>query len=306
MISVTRVTKKYGKRLAVHDMTFEVAAGRVTGFVGPNGAGKSTTMRMMVGLTRPDSGTVRYDGVSYTDLRHPARVVGSVLDARCMHPGRTAREHLRATAALSGIAPRRVDEVLADVGLETAAEQRAGGFSLGMKQRLALAGALLGDPQVLLLDEPSNGLDPDGIRWLRSYLADFADGGVTVFVSIHLIAELAMFAHDLVVVGGGRLIAADSVAAINGRRGTTVLVEATDTAGLIAALAAYNISGEVDGHRLTIAGSTRDAVSRVAFDSGIRLLEITEHVRTLEDNLLDMTSATAEFASATITSGMTR
>ena len=156
-------------------MTFDIAAGRVTGFVGPNGAGKSTTMRMMVGLTRPDQGDVRYHGISYTRLHQPARVVGSVLDARCMHPGRTARNHLRAIAALSAIPTRRVDEVLAQVGLESAADQRAGSFSLGMRQRLALAGALLGEPEVLLLDEPSNGLDPDGIRWLRNTLSEFAN-----------------------------------------------------------------------------------------------------------------------------------
>ena len=177
-------------------------------------------MRMMVGLTRPDRGEVRYDGVRYTDLRHPARLVGAVLDARCMHPGRTARNHLRAMAALSGIPAGRVEEVLAEVGLETAADQRAGGFSLGMRQRLALAGALLGDPQVLLLDEPSNGLDPDGIRWLRNHLSDFAGRGGTVFVSSHLISELSMFADDLVVVGGGKLLAAETVEAITARQAT--------------------------------------------------------------------------------------
>ena len=188
MISVSRIAKRYGSRVAVDDMTFNVASGRVTGFVGPNGAGKSTTMRMMVGLARPDRGDVRYDGTNFTDLRNPARVVGSVLDARCTHPGRTARNHLRALAALSSLSADRVDAVLADVGLESAANQRSGGFSLGMRQRLALAGALLGDPEVLLLDEPSNGLDPDGIRWLRTYLVGFAERGGTVFVSSHLIA----------------------------------------------------------------------------------------------------------------------
>jgi ABC-2 type transport system ATP-binding protein len=206
MITVANLSKHYGTRTAVDDLSFEVAAGRVTGFVGPNGAGKSTTMRMMVGLTRPDAGEVRYDGIRYSDLRDPARMVGAVLDARCMHPGRSARDHLRATAALSAIELSRSDDVLAEVGLESVADQRAGGFSLGMRQRLALAGALLGQPQVLLLDEPSNGLDPDGIRWLRDRLRAFADAGGTVFVSSHLIAELEMFADDLVVVGGGRRI----------------------------------------------------------------------------------------------------
>ena len=222
MITVSNLTKRYGSRVAVSDMTFDVAPGRVTGFVGPNGAGKSTTMRMMVGLTRPDHGDVRYHGVSYTRMQHPTRVVGSVLDAGAMHPGRTAREHLRAMAALSSIAARRVDEVLHEVGLDTAADQRAGGFSLGMRQRLALAGALLGEPDVLLLDEPSNGLDPDGIRWLRNRLRSFADAGGTVFVSSHLIAELARLADDLVVVGAGRLIAAQSVDAITSRTGRSL------------------------------------------------------------------------------------
>src|SRR5215217_5145852 len=224
MITVTALSKQYGNRLAVDDLSFEVAAGRVTGFVGPNGAGKSTTMRMMVGLTRPGGGDVRYSGVHYGELKNPARTVGSVLDARCMHPGRTARNHLRATAALSGIAVRRVEAVLAEVGLESAADQRAGKFSLGMRQRLALAGALLGEPEILLLDEPSNGLDPDGIRWLRDHLSAFARRGGTVFVSSHLIAELAMFADDLVVIGAGQLLAAEPVEATMARGGATVVV----------------------------------------------------------------------------------
>lgn len=238
MITVSGLTKQYGDRTAVDDLSFTVAAGRVTGFVGPNGAGKSTTMRMMVGLTRPDAGEVRYDGARYTDLRQPARMVGAVLDARSVHPARTARHHLRAMAAMSDIPAERVEAVLAEVGLESAVDQKAGGFSLGMRQRLALAGALLGDPQVLLLDEPSNGLDPDGIRWLRNHLRGFAERGGTVFVSSHLIGELGMFADDLVVVGAGRLLAADTVDALT-------------------------------------AGS-----------------------RTLEESLLDLTSAYAEFASA--------
>jgi ABC-2 type transport system ATP-binding protein len=222
MINVTGLTKHYGERRAVDDLSFELEAGRVTGFVGPNGAGKSTTMRMMVDLARPDRGEVRYDGVRHVDLAHPARTVGSVLDARCMHPGRTARNHLRATAALSNIPTSRVDDVLADVGLESVADERSGGFSLGMRQRLALASALLGDPRVLLLDEPSNGLDPDGIRWLRNRLRSFADAGGTVFVSSHLIAELAKFADDLVVVGAGRLIAAETVESVTSRTGMSL------------------------------------------------------------------------------------
>jgi ABC-2 type transport system ATP-binding protein len=297
MITVTGLTKQYGKRLAVDDLSFEVAAGRVTGFVGPNGAGKSTTMRMMVGLTRPGRGDVRYAGVHYRDLRHPARTVGSVLDARCMHAGRTARNHLRAAAALSGIPARRVSEVLAEVGLESAADKRAGKFSLGMRQRLALAGALLGNPPVLLLDEPSNGLDPDGIRWLRDYLSDFAARGGTVFVSSHLISELSMFAHNLVVVGGGRLLTAESVGAITARNDVCVIVETPHPVELAALLAAHGHTVEEGAERLVVRGTTRAVVSQIAFDSGIRVLELTETSRSLEDSLLDMTRSSAEFAS---------
>lgn len=298
MITVSGLTKHYGKRLAVHDLTFEVAPGRVTGFVGPNGAGKSTTMRMMVGLTRPDHGEIRYDGVAYPDLKNPARIVGSVLDARCMHPGRTARNHLKATAALSGVPAGRVQQVLAEVGLETAADQRAGGFSLGMRQRLALAGALLGEPQVLLLDEPSNGLDPDGIRWLRTYLREFADLGGTVFVSSHLIAELSMFADDLVVVGGGRLLAAESVASITARSGITVIVQTPHQRELIQLLAERGIPCEVTDGRVRVHGTTRAVVSQLAYDHQLQIVELTETSVSLEDTLLDLTSASAEFASA--------
>jgi ABC-2 type transport system ATP-binding protein len=298
MITVSGITKQYGSRTAVDDLTFEVAAGRVTGFVGPNGAGKSTTMRMMVGLTRPDRGEVRYDGTRHADLRHPARVVGSVLDARCMHPGRTARRHLQATAAVSGIAAHRADEVLAEVGLESAADQRAGGFSLGMRQRLALAGALLGEPEVLLLDEPSNGLDPDGIRWLRTYLGDFADQGGTVFVSSHLIGELEMFADDLVVVGRGKLLAAEPLAAITARSEVTVVAQTPQPAELATLLTAQGLAVDIEGERLDVRGTTTAAVSQLAFDHAIRLVELTETGRSLEDSLLDLTGASAEFASA--------
>jgi ABC-2 type transport system ATP-binding protein len=298
MINVSGVTKRYGNRTAVDDLTFTVAAGRVTGFVGPNGAGKSTTMRMMVGLTPSDAGEVRFDGVRYTDLRHPARMVGAVLDARCMHPGRTARNHLRAMAAMSGIPAGRVEQVLAEVGLESATEQRAGGFSLGMRQRLALAGALLGDPQMLLLDEPSNGLDPDGIRWLRNHLTDFAQRGGTVFVSSHLIGELSLFADDLVVVGGGKLLAAETVAAITARQAVTVVVETPQPADLVRVLASPDVTVEANGDCLVIRGTTKATVSQVAFENGIRLIELSESSQSLEESLLDMTAAAAEFTAA--------
>jgi len=298
MITVSGVTKRYGKRVVVDDLTFAVAAGRVTGFVGPNGAGKSTTMRMMVGLTRPDRGEVRYDGVPYSVLRNPAQVVGAVLDAQSMHPGRTGRDHLRALAATTGVGTDRVDAVLTDVGLETAADRRTGGYSLGMRQRLALAAALLGNPRVLLLDEPSNGLDPDGIRWLRTYLADFAQRGGTVFVSSHLIGELHMFADDLVVVGSGRLLAADSVAAITSRTGVGVTVTTPHAGELARILAQNDLAVERTGDRLLVHDTTTAAVSQLAFDHQLRIVALAETAQSLEDSLLELTAPTAQFASA--------
>ncbi len=298
MITVTGLTKHYGDRVVVDDMTFDIAAGRVTGFVGPNGAGKSTTMRMMVGLTRPDHGDVRYHGLTYTQMLHPAHVVGSVLDARCIHPGRTARNHLRAISALSAVPVRRVDEVLGEVGLETVADQRAGSFSLGMQQRLALAGALLSEPEVLLLDEPSNGLDPDGIRWLRQSLSAFAAQGGTVFVSSHLIGELEMFADDLIVVGGGKLLAAESVADALRRGQSTVSVQTPQAAELAHLLSVIGVAVDVSGERLSIRGATTETVSQLAYDHRIHIVEIAERSRSLEEILLDMTGSATEFASA--------
>ncbi|QXC60658.1 ATP-binding cassette domain-containing protein [Aquihabitans sp. G128] len=298
MINVTALTKRYDDRTAVDDLTFTVADGRITGFVGPNGAGKSTTMRMMLGLTRPDHGEVHYGDVRYADLRHPARLVGAVLDPRCMHPGHSARNHLRAMAALSALPAARIDQVLAEVGLESVAGQRTGGFSLGMRQRLALAGALLGDPQVLLLDEPSNGLDPDGIRWLRNHLTDFAGRGGTVFVSSHLIGELSLFADDLVVVGGGKLLAADTVTALTARSTGSVVAETTQPTELARVLTEAHATVEVTGARLSIRGADKATVSELAFEHGIRLVELSEVAPSLEDTLLDLTGASAEYASA--------
>ncbi|MCU1399881.1 MAG: transporter related protein [Acidimicrobiales bacterium] len=298
MITVSSLTKQYGTRTAVDDLSFDVAAGRVTGFVGPNGAGKSTTMRMMVGLTRPDRGDTTYRGVSYSRLQHPARVVGTVLDARSMHPGRTARNHLAAAAALAAIPARRVEEVLSEVGLDSAADLRTGGFSLGMRQRLALAGALLAEPEVLLLDEPSNGLDPDGIRWLRNSLSAFADNGGTVFVSSHLIAELAMFADDLIVVGAGRLLAAEPVTTTLARGESTVSVRSPQAAELGRLLERHGINAEAGADALAVSGTTTAAVSQIAFDNRIQITEITETRRSLEEILLDITSSSAQFAAA--------
>jgi ABC-2 type transport system ATP-binding protein len=295
MIRVTDLTKRFGDRIAVDGLTFEVAAGRVTGFVGPNGAGKSTTMRAMVGLTHPDHGDVRYDGRRYDQLEAPATVVGAVLDSRCAHPGRTARAHLQATAAMSGIAVERVDVALASVGLTSVADQRAGGFSLGMRQRLALASALLGDPSVLLLDEPANGLDPDGIRWLRAFLRGFADRGGTVLVSSHLIAELAQFVDDLVVIGNGRLLASSPLEQFMTAGDPLVVVESPDADTLTDLLLQADIDARSTGPRISVRGATRDDVSRIAFEHRIRLVELSEQAVALEDQLLALTSTATEF-----------
>jgi ABC-2 type transport system ATP-binding protein len=255
-------------------------------------------MRMMVGLTRPSQGDIRYHGVRYTDLKEPTRVVGSVLDARCMHPGRTARHHLQAMAAIGGIPAGRVDEALMEVGLEPVADQRAGEFSLGMRQRLALAGALLGGPEALLLDEPSNGLDPEGIRWLREYLIGFSRRGGTVFISSHLIAELEMLADDLVVVGAGKLLAAVPVAELTGQGAPMVVVQTPEPEVLLRVLIEHGYAVEHNGDRLQIRGASRDAVAQIAFDHRVQVLELAEVSRSLEDTLLDITSASARFTHA--------
>jgi ABC-2 type transport system ATP-binding protein len=212
MIEVRDLTKRYGPTLAVDALSFDVRPGVVTGFLGANGSGKSTTMRLILGLDAPDRGRARIGGRPFRDLRWPLREVGALLEARAFHPGRSARDHLAALAASNGIARRRVDEVLDAVGLTSAARRRAGKFSLGMAQRLSLAAALLGDPPVLLLDEPVNGLDPAGIHWIRDLLSSLAAEGRTVFVSSHLISEMALMAERLVVIGQGRLLADTSVA----------------------------------------------------------------------------------------------
>ncbi len=217
MIEVCGLTKRYGRTVAVDALSFDVRPGAVTGFLGPNGSGKSTTMRLILDLDRPDAGQARIAGRRFRDLRWPLREVGSLLEARAFHPGRSARDHLAALAASNGIPRRRIEEVLGLVGLADAARRRAGTFSLGMGQRLGLAAALLGDPPVLLLDEPVNGLDPAGIRWVRDLLRSLAAQGRVVFVSSHLISEMALLAEHLVVIGQGRLLADTSVAEMSSR-----------------------------------------------------------------------------------------
>jgi len=217
MIEARGLVKRYGPTTAVDNLSFDVLPGTVTGFLGPNGAGKSTTMRMIIGLDRPDAGQVKIGGKSFRDLRSPLREIGALLEAKAFHPGRTARAHLTALAASNSIPRGRVDEVLAITGLEKAAGRRAGKFSLGMAQRLGIAAALLGDPAVLLLDEPVNGLDPEGIRWIRNMLKSLAGQGRTVLISSHLISEVAQTAERLIVIGQGRLLAQTTVAELSAR-----------------------------------------------------------------------------------------
>jgi ABC-2 type transport system ATP-binding protein len=224
MIEARRLVKHYRSTLAVNDLSFDVRPGMVTGFLGPNGAGKSTTMRMIMGLDRPDLGQVRIGGKRYGDLRWPLREVGALLEAKAFHPGRTARAHLAALAASNAISRQRVEEVLAITGIEKAADRRAGTFSLGMSQRLGIAAALLGDPPVLLLDEPVNGLDPDGIRWIRNLQKNLAAQGRTLLVSSHLISEVARTADAVIVIGQGQLLAQTTVAELSA--GSSSLEEA--------------------------------------------------------------------------------
>jgi ABC-2 type transport system ATP-binding protein len=224
MIEARGLVKRYGSTTAVDHLSFDVRPGTVTGFLGPNGAGKSTTMRMILGLDRPDAGTARINGQGYHELRWPLREVGALLEARAFHPGRSARGHLTALAAGNAIPSQRVEEVLEITGMGPAADRRAGKFSLGMAQRLGIAAALLGDPPVLLLDEPVNGLDPEGIRWIRHLLKNLAARGRTVLISSHLISEVAQTADDLVVIGQGRLLAQTTVAELSA--GSSSLEEA--------------------------------------------------------------------------------
>jgi len=220
MIRVENLSKRYGRVVAVSNVTFSAEPGTVTGFLGPNGAGKSTTLRMLTGLTPPTSGTATIAGRAYRDLPNPGRVVGVMLDASAQHSGRTGRETLRVAAGLLGVAPRRADELLEEVGLAGAAGRRVGGYSLGMRQRLGIAQALLGDPAVLLLDEPVNGLDPEGIRWTRTLLRDFASRGGTVVLSSHLLSEVEATVDRLVVIGHGRVVAEGTLAELQGAQGT--------------------------------------------------------------------------------------
>ncbi|WP_440107533.1 ABC transporter ATP-binding protein [Streptosporangium sp. H16] len=294
MIQIDGLTKRFGDRTAVDDLTFTVEPGRVTGFLGPNGAGKSTTMRMILGLDAPNAGSVTVNGHGYVGVARPMREVGALLDARALHKGRTARNHLLCLAQTNGLPGNRVDEVLELVGLESVARKRAGSFSLGMGQRLGIAVALLGDPKVLLFDEPVNGLDPEGIKWIRELMRGLAGEGRTVLVSSHLMSEMAQTADHLLVIGRGRLIADIGIGEFV-RQGSNVLVRTDDKDLLVPHLveAGGSVQEGTDGSFI-VTGLEARRIGEAALAAGVVLTELTPQ-RSLEQAYMDLTRDSVEF-----------
>lgn len=296
MIEARGLTKRYGKTLAVNDLSFSVQPGRVTGFLGPNGAGKSTTMRMVLGLDNPTAGEALIDGKHYRELHHPLRQIGALLDAKWVHPNRSAHAHLRWMAVSNKIPVSRVDEVLELVGLTAVAKKRAGGFSLGMSQRLGIAGALLGDPGILLFDEPVNGLDPEGILWIRKFMHRLADEGRTVLVSSHLLSEMALTAQELVVIGRGRLIAQRSTEDfIHDATENTVKVRSPQVATLRAALAATGATLRDDADTLIVSGVDAARIGEVAAANQVVLHELSPQRGSLEEAFMQLTGDSVEY-----------
>jgi ABC-2 type transport system ATP-binding protein len=289
-ISLQALTKRYGDRAAVENLTLEVRPGVVTGFLGPNGAGKTTTMRMILGLAAPTSGAALVNGRRYADLDQPLRTLGALLDASAMHPARSGLHHLRAMALTQRIPRGRVDEVLALTGMTEAARRRTGSYSLGMRQRLGIAGALLGDPEVLILDEPVNGLDPDGVRWIRTLLRSLAAEGRTVFVSSHLMSEMQQTADRLVVIGRGRLIADEQIDSL--LAGTGTVVRGPDLRPLAEA---YDGSRWTGNAELTVPGIPPDEVGATAHRLGLLLHGLTATETTLEESYMALTADSLEY-----------
>jgi ABC-2 type transport system ATP-binding protein len=298
MIELAGLTKLYGTQRAVDDLTFAVEPGVVTGFLGPNGAGKTTTMRLILGLDHPSSGTATIDGKRYRELKDPLHTVGALLDARQAHPNRSARSHLRWIAAANRIPATRVDEVLDMVGLTSVADRNAGAMSLGMSQRLGIAAALLGDPPVLLFDEPVNGLDPEGIHWVRTLMRELAAEGRTVFVSSHLLAEMANTADRLVVIGQGRLIASTTVSEfVNGSDADTVRVRSPQLETLRGVLsdAGLEVVTEPDGGALTVRGVAIEVIGDLAARNAITLHELSRRQASLEEAYLKLTDDAVDY-----------
>ncbi|TYR51053.1 ABC transporter ATP-binding protein [Streptomyces parvus] len=300
MITLRRLTKQYGDKKVVDGLTFDVPEAKVTGFLGPNGAGKSTTMRVILGLDRPTQGEALIGGKAYADLEHPLRHVGALLDAKALHPARTARKHLLAMARSNGFPAGRVDEVLDTVGLTSAADKRMGAFSLGMGQRLGIAGALLGDPELLIFDEPVNGLDPDGVRWIRGLMRSLAREGRTVFVSSHLMSEMQLTADHLIVIARGRVIMdAPTEQVIAGSTFGVVKVRVPDphqlhtfADGLVADRIGVRRTGP---EHLTLSGAGIERIGDIAHHLGIRLHELTAPEPSLEEAFMELTNEGVEY-----------
>ncbi|MET7388113.1 ATP-binding cassette domain-containing protein [Streptomyces sp. NPDC005529] len=302
MIDAHQLTKRYGEKTAVDHLDFVVKPGTVTGFLGPNGAGKSTTMRMIVGLDAPTGGSVKVNGSHYAQHRAPLQEVGALLEAKSIHPGRSAHNHLRALALTHGIPRRRVDEVIELAGLGTVAKKRAGAFSLGMGQRLGIAAALLGDPQTIMLDEPVNGLDPEGVLWIRNLLTTLAGEGRTVFVSSHLMSEMALVADHLIIVGRGRLLADTSVSAlIRDAGGDTVKVVTQDPSRLRDVLAGpgVDITGRIGSEELQVTGLSARDIGLTAAEHGIPLFELSPRAVSLEEAFMELTKESVEYHGST-------
>ena len=294
MIEVAGLTKRYGSTVAVQDLSFTVQAGRVTGFLGPNGAGKSTTMRVILGLVHPTSGTTSVLGSPYRELERPEKRVGALLETFDAHPGRSGRNHLRVLALAGGIPRSRVDEVLALVELSQAGRRRVKGYSLGMRQRLGLAAALLGDPEVLVLDEPANGLDPQGIRWLRDFLRSLAAEGRTILVSSHVLAEVAQTVDDVVIIHRGKLVQQAAMADVEAMAARATTARSPDAARLVALLVADGIDATlVEGDRITIHAPT-ERVGEVAAANGVVLHELSADRASLEEVFLELTGDPGE------------
>lgn len=295
MIKAQNLTKKYHKKLAVDDITFNVETGKVTGFLGPNGAGKSTTMRLMLGLDN-GSGKTTFDKKPLHHYAKPSSVVGILLEAKAFHPTRTAESHLKILADEGSVPHQRVGEVLDIVGLSDVARKKPGKFSLGMSQRLGVAAAILGNPKYLLLDEPANGLDPEGIAWLRDFLKNYADQGNAVFVSSHLLSEMALMADNIVVIGKGKLIASTSMAELvsgNGQSG--VFVRASNNKSLESMLQKSGLVAKAEKKGLIVSGASTDQIGKVAFGAGLTIFELSAHNASLEEAFLELTADAQEY-----------
>lgn len=299
MIKAEHLTKRYRKKVAVNDISFEVETGKVTGFLGPNGAGKSTTMRLMLGLDNGE-GSTTFDGKKLHEYYKPSQQVGILLEAKAFHPTRSAQNHLKVLATAGGIDSARIAEVLDIVGLSEVARKKPGKFSLGMSQRLGIAAAILGKPKYLMLDEPANGLDPEGIAWLRQFLKDYAAEGNTVFVSSHLLSEMALMADNVVVIGKGKMIANTSMKQLIAESGhSSIFVRTSDNTKLQKVLSDAQLTFELFEDGLTVKGSDTDAIGALAFQKGLTVLELAKHNASLEDAFLELTADAQEYQTHT-------